>query len=118
VLFADPRRFFRPTMFELRPLDSPRQSWIVYLNSFPLTVVAVLLLVENWLLHVGPEATVAMAYFSSTTTNATGETIATLPTLTMDVTLLQPWETLILLTLWLWCGYRLLRNGDTDPAMS
>jgi hypothetical protein len=86
----------------------------VYLNSFPLSVVAVLLLVENWLLRVGPEATVALAYFATAATDAAGDTVITTPTLTLDVTLFQPWETFILLALWLWCGYRLLR-GDADP---
>jgi hypothetical protein len=117
VLFADPRRFFRPARYELRPLDSAASAGVVYLNSFPLSAVAVLLLVENWLLRVGPEATVALAYFASTALDAAGDTVTNTPTLTLDVTLFQPWETLILLPLWLWCGYRLLRDDPgSEPA--
>jgi hypothetical protein len=118
VLLADPRRFVNATAYEVRPVglaDDPlRPRWVGYVNSFPYTILAVLLLVENWLLQLQVQGTVGLGYFSTT---APGGTQKHVPTVSAELTLFQAWETILLLFLWGWCLWRLVWGGDRgEPA--
>ncbi len=134
VLFAEPRRFLRTTAFDLRtaaapPPDGPppvpiakpddplRPRWVGYVNSFPLTVVALLLLTENWLLHLRLSGTAGFGYFATTAANPAGGTMQQAPTVTAELTLSQAWETILLLLVWGWCLWRLVAGRDWgEPA--
>jgi hypothetical protein len=124
VLFADPRRFLRATPYELRSVDGPtpdllRPRWVGYVNSFPLTVLVVLLLIENWLLHLGIQGEVGLGYFATTTTAVGGGTEKHVPTVSVELSLYQAWETILLLLLWGWCALRLMSGGDWgEPVYS
>jgi arabinofuranan 3-O-arabinosyltransferase len=109
VLFADPRRFLRfrteadgRTFFEL-----PRGWW-------PLVLVATLFIHENYLLRMRFEATVGVGDMAWVSTGQHGTTSLVTPDVQFATTNEYPWDTLILLGLWLWCGWHLLRHGDWD----
>jgi hypothetical protein len=124
VLFADPRYFFRPTAFEVRPVGEPaadllRSRWIGTVNSFPLTILAMLLLIENWLLHLQVQGSLGLGYFATTASAASGGTAKHVPTVSAEVTLFQAWETVLLLLLWGWCLWRLVAGKDWgEPAQA
>jgi hypothetical protein len=117
VLFADPWRFLRATPYELRPVDGPPQDplrprWVGYVNSFPLTILAALLLIENWLLHLGVQGEIGLGYFATATTAGPGGTEKLVPSVSAELSLYQAWETILLLLLWGWCVLRLVWGGD------
>ncbi len=133
VLFADPRRFLWTTAFDLRtaaasadgpplalvarPDDPLRPRWVGYVNSFPLTVVALLLVTENWLLHLRLAGTAGFGYFATTEANPGGGTVQHVPTVSAELNLGQAWETILLLLLWGWCLWRLVAGEDWgEPA--
>ncbi len=115
VLLAEPRRFLHTATYEVRRTDlagrSPR--WVGRVNSFPLTTLALLILIENWLLHLKPRGQVGLGYFATT---APGKA-AIVPTVTAELTLFEAWETYLLLLLWGWCLVRLVLGQDWgEPA--
>jgi hypothetical protein len=83
-----------------------------YLNSVPLTILVLLLLVENSLSGMEMEATVAFGYYAKVTTGPGGETARTVPRLIADTSYGYPWETFLILALWAWCGWRLICGED------
>ncbi len=122
LLFADPGRFLRGPVFDFRvapnpgvtetmpTLSSPPHrdgSWVGYLNSFALTLLAALYLAENWLMHYGIEVS---AVFGFLTTGAQPRKLSA------EVNLFHAWDTLLLLAMWVWCGYRLLVGKDWGAA--
>ena len=114
-LFADPVRLVRPTVIELR--GETGQTRIGVLNSVPLTLFAVLLALENWLLWLAAELTVRFGALATVTTGADGVTARHVPTLTAEMTVYYAWDTVVLLLLWGWCGWRLVVGGDFgEPA--
>ena len=138
VLFAEPRRFLRTRVFILSPstdapismnraLDSPQpiasgfgSRLVGYVSSFPLTVLVLLLLVENSLSGMALEGTVGIGYYSHVTTGPNGATGRTTPRLVADTTVNYPWETFLILALWAWCAWRLVRGEDRmrSPSLS
>ncbi|MCS6864769.1 MAG: glycosyltransferase family 87 protein [Gemmataceae bacterium] len=118
VLLADPRPFWRTKCFPIEcretvalwppplvanaaPRPPLRATLVGYINSFPLTVVATLFVVENLLVGLELEATLGVRRFAQ-------DGIA--PRLQADTGLRYPLDTFILLALWAWCGWQLLRN--------
>ena len=132
VLFADPRPFFRTKTFALEPaVEEPRlpagrglpspplvrkplgARMIGYVNSFPLTVVALLFVVENSLAGLEVEATFGVrqiTYFTATGASAKS------PVIRGDTSLRYPLDTFLLMALWAWCGWRLLRDRGGPEA--
>ena len=130
VLFAEPARFLRTHAFGLSrasqvPLGTDRQltalpavskslasRLVGYVNSFPLTILVLLLLVENSLSGMELEATVGFGYYAQVTTGPGGETGRRVPRLVGDSSYGYPWETFLILALWAWCGWRLIRGEE------
>ncbi len=130
VLFAEPARFFRTRQFHLAlvpvsPLsdpvvEAPERSTgradrlgprlIGYFNSFPLTILAGLLLAENSLNGMQIEATLGFGYFAHSGSGG-GSALVT-PKIIADTSYSYPWETAMLLALWGWCGWQLIRGNE------
>jgi len=128
VLFADPKPFLRTKTFAVEPaptepavpgvralhpptaLVKPLGARMLgYVNSFPLTVVMALFVVENSLSGMELEATVGIRYYATPATD--GSTNASVPRLHADTGARYPLDTFLLLTLWGWCGWRLTVEG-------
>ena len=124
VLFANPKESLRARVFEvnavqvepqlpaergLHPPPSPPKPlggrMLGYVNSFPLTVVMALFVMENSLSGMELEATVGIRYYATPATD--GGTNARVPRLKADTGLHYPTDTFLLLTLWAWCGWQL-----------
>lgn len=110
-LAAEPRRFFRPRAFSLAapafPGVEPERSrfgpqTIGYANSFPLTVLLGLYLIENVLNALGLEATLGIMALG-------------FPRIHAATTIYQAWDTAFVLLLWAWCGWRLLLGDERQP---
>jgi hypothetical protein len=136
VLFAEPARFLRTRVFGLSlaqqtpPLDTNRalsapssapkplgSRLVGYLSSFPLTMLAFLLLVENSLSGMELEGTVGFGYYAQVTTSSGGMTGRKVPRLTADTSTAYPWETFIVMAMWAWCGWRLIRGEERDGCL-
>jgi hypothetical protein len=135
VLFAAPARFFRTRVFEIAPTPAapavpadtrelapppaappplgPR--YLGYVNSFPLTVLALLLSLDNALQGLDLQATVGFGYWATPTASPAWATGLAIPKVTGDTSLTYPLDTYLLIALWVWCGWRLLR-GDGRPG--
>lgn len=116
VLFADPARFFRPRPFAVEPV--PRSSspfgprLLAHVNSLPLTVLVLLLCIDNVFLGTNVQATVGFGHFAEPTTAADGATGFRVPQVKAEMSLYYPWDTALLLALWAWCAWRLVRGDD------
>lgn len=115
ALAADPRPLPEPTT---PPGDTFRPRWIGYVNSFLLTLLFVLLILENWGLGLTPEATMRVNGLNWTTTLPDGSTELKTASVALAVSYYQPWDTLLVLIIWLWAGMRLLLTGDSVEAPS
>jgi hypothetical protein len=128
VLFADPKSFLRTKTFAVEPaptepavpadrgLHPPAAPakplgarMLGYVNSFPLTVVMALFILENSLSGMELEATVGIRYYATPATD--GTTGARVPRLHADTGARYPLDTFLLLALWGWCGWRLTVEG-------
>ena len=131
VLFAEPARFLRTRTFMMshathsatpgssRALDSPPVApaaigsrVLGYVSSFPLTILALMLLVENTLHGMDVEGTIGFGYYAHATTAADGATGRATPRLVLDSSITYPWETFLILALWAWCGWRLICGDE------
>ena len=129
VLFADPWCALRTRVFDLtagpRPAVlgddfippavapdpfGPRQ--VGYVNSYPLTILVGLFLVVNVVLGWKPEATFGIGSWASVATATDGSTAVATPQLKLAGVITYPWDTALLLLLWVWCGVRLIVCGD------
>ena len=104
---------FRPRAYALTPADGPPPdplgpTRVAVLNSFPLTVLAGLFIVENILHWIGVDLWLGAHAYARVTTAADGATGVTIPKVRFETTLFYPWETVLLVGLWAWCGVRLL----------
>lgn len=125
VLFAEPRRLFRTRVFDIseapveplnpqvRPLQRPNSAAVCtgYLNSFPLTVMLVLFLLDNWLYPWAVEATIDVGGL------AHASRPGKVPRLVTGFTMSYPWDTALVLLLWMWCGVRLLAERREGRAV-
>jgi len=112
-LLAERERFLKPRTFRFEAPPSalgPRLRGFV--NSFPLTVILGLFLLDNVLTGLTVEATVGVIGWGSTNTALDGSTIRSSPRLSADTSISYPWDTSLVILLWAWCGWRLLRGED------
>jgi arabinofuranan 3-O-arabinosyltransferase len=107
-LFAEPARLFPNRTFRFEG-DSHSRGWV---NSFPLTVIALLYLLDNWLAGLGVEATLGVLAMAGPVTKPDGATMLHTPRIAADTTITYPWDTALVLLLWAWCGWRLLRGDE------
>ncbi|MFM8271312.1 MAG: hypothetical protein ACKODX_03165, partial [Gemmata sp.] len=134
VLLADPRRLMRLDAFTLAPgpadprvpetrelsAPAPRAPGAFgvrmtgYVNSFPLTLLVALLVTENWLAGINLEATVGFGYFATPATEPGGT--PTSPIVKGATNVRYPLDTFLLLALWAWCGWRVLRGDAREDA--
>ena len=131
ALFAEPSRFFRTRTFRIpnraeNPLEPEPHSTqsdplaprlIGYVNSFPLTVLLGLFLIDNVLNLWAMEGTVAFGGLARDVTTPEGGTGVFVPRLTAAFNLDYPWDTGLVILLWMWCGRRLLmRHSDQNSS--
>jgi hypothetical protein len=123
VLLAEPRRLLTP-----KPVNGPadpalaggewqrspaatrlahggRSVWLA--ASFVLTIVALMLLVDNVLQPLKIEANVVVGYLADTKTLPEGVS-PTRPRMVIGTSDRYPWDTVGILLLWLWCGVQVL----------
>jgi arabinofuranan 3-O-arabinosyltransferase len=109
VLFADPGRFVRPTPVVVR---APVR-WEGVVNSAPLTLLVVLYLVENWVVHLGLEGTARLGFLGSPEDAGKRP-----PSVSGEISPYYPTDTFVLLGIWAWAGVRLLIGGDWgEPSL-
>jgi hypothetical protein len=128
-LLAEPWRLFRTRVFEvpassqvldpLRSTNTPAAAddplgpkLIGYMNSFPLTVLVGLFVLDNVLTGLNVEATVGVVGWGHVATNSDGSTLWASPRVSANTTIQYPWDTVLVMGLWAWCGFRLLRGDD------
>ncbi|MDY3558007.1 DUF2029 domain-containing protein [Gemmata sp. JC673] len=133
LLLADPRRHFRTSTFEITPTPGTPPlppdgrglptagrepamfgaRMLGYVNSFPLTALALLYLIENSLSGLDLSATVGVGFFASPAADAT--TLST-PQVKADTGIRSPLDTYVLLALWGWCAWRMARGDETSDG--
>lgn len=107
VLFADPVRLVRFATGEPTRLPAgPR--WAGRLFAPPVLVVGLLYLCENGWQAVQPAATVEAKGWVTTAPDEPDRP----KRLTLELGYYQPWETLLVVALWGWCGWRLVWGPD------
>jgi hypothetical protein len=104
TLFADPRPYFRRSWW-------PFASWAAI-------VVAILLLIENVTGPLNLEITGSFHGLKGTVTHIDGSTQKTAPTMFIASGDYYPWDTLMLMALWIWCAARVLRAPFQSPVRS
>lgn len=132
ALLAYPRWTMAGWRGQLREVDQPpvRRRTFMFVNSFPLSMLVLLLITDTVLLYSGNQATFANDAFqkevpdtsgATATKRATDGTTTTVPKtiwthrqLRIRFDYNQPLETFFTIILWGWCGWRLLRNGDRE----
>ena len=87
-----------------------------YLNSFPLTILAALYLLDNLLNSLHAEATFGMGVLASATTAPGGGTGLATPRLRLETSLGYPWDTVLVIALWAWCGIRLVIQRESKAS--
>jgi hypothetical protein len=129
VLLANPRHWLPSQHYTLMPAVSssfrtasteplapgtPAADGVgrVYINSFPLTILGLLYLVENVLMGLNLQATFALGYSAGIVTQSDGTTALRAPQLTTATGIRYPWDTVLLFLLWLWCGVQLVRGKE------
>ncbi len=129
VLLADRKQFINSKPFALEPaaaearippdralpLPAPTPKPLAarllgYVNSFPLTIVVALFLVENSLNGLELEATLGIRSLATPATD--GSTNVHVPRMHGAISVKYPTDTFLLMALWLWCGWRLLRGDE------
>jgi arabinofuranan 3-O-arabinosyltransferase len=130
VLFADIAPFLRTRTFSL---DTPAATFppsrvlpppsgpaaflgprtVGYVSSFPLSVLALLVIYQIFLSGLDIAATVAFGRLARVTTADDGSTGYTTPKLEGDTGLNYPWDTALVFLLWVWCGVRLALGNAT-----
>jgi hypothetical protein len=109
---GEPRDRFQPVLVA----DSLHSRWIGYLNSFALSVLALLLLVENSLSGMNLQATLGFGYYARVTTGSDGVTGVTIPRLVGDSGSSSPLDTYLVLSIWCWCGLKLILGEENQTA--
>jgi arabinofuranan 3-O-arabinosyltransferase len=73
-----------------------------------------LFVLDNLLTGRAVEATFGVLGWGRETTALDGATALSSPRVHADTSISYPWDTVLVLVLWAWCGWRLLR-GDERP---
>jgi arabinofuranan 3-O-arabinosyltransferase len=121
VLLADPRPFFRARAFNREAeaadpfADPPPRRSVWLLNSFVLTVVALLLFHENVTEILKLEAT-AVVRPDATTRRFGDGTTELAPRLVIGSGDHYPWDTFMVMALWAWCGVAVLAGWASPPG--
>jgi hypothetical protein len=97
------------------PTASRSRLW-VYINSTPLTLLTALYLVENFLIGLNLQVTIGIGYYAVSTQQTDGTTTLQVPTWTIATGLHYPWDTFLVLLLWLWCAVQLLTGRAPDSV--
>jgi hypothetical protein len=107
VLLADPRPFFQDRRLQITgdriPATWQSRRYTVYLNSFVLSVLGILLLLENTVRHLRLEATI-VADISTSVRELTNGTTELSPRLHIGSSDKSAWDVLAIMILWMWCG--------------
>ena len=120
VMCAHPGLFFRTPQFKLlahEPGPFQRRARL-YGVSIPLLLIALLLWNENGLMNFKPKASIGADYFAVPTTSPEGKATFRTPVLSATSDYQHPVDTVLLLLLWAWAGWRLLRDGDYPRSAS
>jgi arabinofuranan 3-O-arabinosyltransferase len=89
---------------------------VIYFNSIPLTVLAVLILGENWLLVLQPEATLIVPAVRWVEVNPLGGETTRVARVAGQINYYHPWDTLVILGFWCWAvGYRFVYGDNSSP---
>ena len=121
---AHPGLLFRTPTFKLMPAKpGPFARRVrLYGASVPLLIVALLLWNENGLMHLRPKVTVGAGYLAvdlaDSTATAPARPLLRTPNLSATSDYLHPVDTVLLLGLWAWAGWRLIRDGDYPRSAS
>lgn len=83
----------------------------LFTNSFPLTVLVLLLVYDNILIGLNPQVTAAVGHHQILTTDADGNEKWVNPKLSAACDYNHAVDTLLVIALWAWCGMRLIRDG-------
>src|SRR5205823_5480367 len=108
-----------PRVYDVTPVgpaptrSGPRLSAAV--SSFPLTVLVLLLLWDGIFLALNLNGAVGVGGLARPIKVPGGGTAMATPRVWFETGLSQPGDTALLLALWAWCGWRLLR-GDEKPG--
>ena len=116
AFFATPRLWQKPTVLSI-PTDATdnalsQRSYSVYLNSIPLLILCLLLILENWLLASQFRYMFMLDGFSRSAVNDFGVVSEYTPHLSGITNYYYPTDTYLLFALWLWLGWRLWRDGE------
>jgi hypothetical protein len=132
ALLAYPRWQLAGWRAELRQLaQSPAaRRTFLFVSSAPLTLLLLLLLTDNAFLYCGQQVTLANDQFLKDIPDPSGaththkaddgtpttsvKTVQTTRQLKMRFDYNHPVETFLVVILWGWCGWRLLRTGDHE----
>ena len=117
-LFSEPWRLFRARTFGFN--NEPRTPFgprlLGYVNSFPLTLILGLFVLDNLLTGLAIEATFGVLGWGRPTTLLDGATAMSSPRVHADTGISYPWDTVLILALWAWCGWRLLQRDERTSA--
>jgi arabinofuranan 3-O-arabinosyltransferase len=83
----------------------------LYVNCFPLTLLGLLILLDNLLIGVNPRITISPERWPIRSSEAGGWTVGS-RTLTAGFDYNFPIDTLLVLAAWAWSGWRLVRDGE------
>jgi hypothetical protein len=112
LLLANPAWLMKTPVADWNPPTSP--PWYrrvrLYGASFPLTVLALMIVNDNVLVGANPKATFALGRWATVTTDSAGKETLT-PKLTVASDWNHPIDTFLVIAVWAWCGWRLLRDG-------
>ena len=134
VLFAHPTRFLRTRVFAIdltpstptiptqtRELTAPRTPTnplgpraIGYLNSIPVTLLCALMVWDNFLLGADLQLSLGFGYFAHSSPSST---VIQTPKVQANTSLVSPGDTLLILLLWIWCGWQLLCMREDAPDL-
>lgn len=81
-----------------------------HVNSFPLTVLLLLYVLENGISGMSLEATVGFGYYASPAAEPGGAAVT--PRLKADTSVKYPLDAFLLLALWVWFAVRVLRGDE------
>jgi hypothetical protein len=137
LLFTEPRRWFEPRLVCLIPLstDGEEEKPVAYykpwpllgypypgrvlrfgpehvgaVNSFVMTLLAVMLIVEFLFPLLGMEVAVSVGFLKTSSE-------ATSPSFKLSTRIMgTPWHTFCVMALWLWAGWQVLRRKGMPHA--
>jgi hypothetical protein len=112
ALLAYPAWTLNTSQGELqRPTNTADRRVRLFTSSFPLTVLVALLVYDNVLIGVKPQVTAALDRWPAFRTDEHGNQLWYSPKVSAACDYNHPVDTLLIVALWAWCGWRLIRDG-------